>query len=101
MDTVRGGHAISRDNGGRAVRAALSWFDLERLGWEEGDVIAGLTIVGDEKVPTGRMRVSCDAEPSDDGELSQQEPKPAERELAPAVSTPERELVPAVGSTQA
>jgi hypothetical protein len=70
--------------GGTANRVHLSWFDLERLGWEEGDVVCGLTVVGDEKVSTGMMRVSCDAEP-DEGR------KEAEEEVVEAVS--ERELV--------
>ena len=70
--------------GGSANRVHLSWFDLERIGWEEGDVICGLIVVGDEKVATGMMRVSCDAEPSDDKEE-------AEEEVVEAVS--ERELV--------
>ena len=51
--------------GGKANRVHLSWFDLERIGWEEGDVICGLIVVGDEKVSTGMMRVSCDAEPDE------------------------------------
>jgi hypothetical protein len=49
--------------GGKATEVHLSWFDVERLGWEDGDVICGLVVVGDETVPTGRMRVTCDAEP--------------------------------------
>jgi hypothetical protein len=77
-------HNSSCPWGGSATRVHLSWFDLERIGWEEGDVICGLIVVGDEKVATGMMRVSCDAEPSDDKEE-------AEEEVVEAVS--ERELV--------
>ena len=33
--------------GGKANQVHLSWFDLERIGWEEGDVICGLVVVGD------------------------------------------------------
>jgi len=72
--------------GGKANAVHLSWFDIERMGWEEGDVICGLVVVGDEKVATGMMRVTCDAEPSDD--RSEQEEV---REVVEAVS--ERELV--------
>jgi hypothetical protein len=36
------------------------------MGWEEGDVICGLVVVGDSTVATGMMRVTCDAEPDDD-----------------------------------
>jgi hypothetical protein len=56
------------------------------MGWEEGDVICGLLVVGDERVATGMMRVTCDAEPEDDRFESEQE-----EEVVEAVS--ERELV--------
>jgi hypothetical protein len=69
---------------GSANRVHLLWFDLERIGWDEGDVICGLIVVGDEKVATGMMRVSCDAEPGGGREE-------AEEEIVEAVS--ERELV--------
>src|SRR5687767_231796 len=72
--------------GGTANRVHLSWFDLERIGWEEGDVICGLVVMGDERVATGTMRVSCDAEPDDDRFEEEQE-----EEVVEAVS--ERELV--------
>ena len=49
--------------GGKGTHVHLSWFDIERMGWEEGDVICGLVVVGDERVATGMMRVTCDAEP--------------------------------------
>ena len=48
--------------GGKGTHVHLSWFDIERMGWEEGDVICGLVVVGDG-VATGMMRVTCDAEP--------------------------------------
>jgi hypothetical protein len=70
--------------GGKANRVHLSWFDLERIGWEEGDVICGLIVVGDSQVATGMMRVSCDAEPGGGREE-------AEEEVVEAVS--ERELI--------
>jgi len=74
--------------GGRANRVHLSWFDLERIGWEEGDVICGLIVVGDETVATGMMRVTCDAEPDDPSGLEAEE----DVEVVDAVSR-ERELV--------
>ena len=49
--------------GGKATEVHLAWFDIERIGWEDGDIICGLVVVGDETVQTGRMRVTCDAEP--------------------------------------
>ena len=73
--------------GGTATEVHLTFFDIERLGWEEGDVICGLTVVGDPKVATGMMRVTCDAEP-DGGPQEEEEVE----EVVEAVS--ERELQP-------
>ena len=74
--------------GGTANAVHLNWFDIERMGWEEGDVICGLTVMGDEKVATGMMRVTCDAEPDGPGGLSEEvddevvEVVSADREIA-------------------
>ena len=57
--------------GGKANAVHMSYFDIERIGWEEGDVICGLVVVGDRTVATGMMRVTCDAEPG--GGPSEQE----------------------------
>ena len=75
--------------GGDANAVHLNWFDLERIGWEEGDVICGLVVVGDETVQTGRMQVTCDAEPSDDKHEEEEV-----EEVVDAVST--RELTPSL-----
>jgi hypothetical protein len=48
---------------GEGKRIYMTGFDIERLGWEEGDVIAGLTLFADTKLATGRFRVECDNEP--------------------------------------
>ena len=72
--------------GGTANAVHMSYFDIERIGWEEGDVICGLVVVGDERVSTGMMRVTCDAEPDDDDALQEEV-----EEVVEAVS--ERELV--------
>jgi hypothetical protein len=72
--------------GGKANEVHLAFFDIERMGWEEGDVICGLVVVGDETVATGMMRVTCDAEP-DGGKKEEEEVE----EVVDAVS--ERELV--------
>jgi hypothetical protein len=52
--------------GGKANEVHLAYFDIERMGWEEGDLICGLIVVGDSTVATGMMRVTCDAEPEPD-----------------------------------
>jgi hypothetical protein len=76
--------------GGKANQVHLSWYDIERLGWEEGDVICGLVVVGDERMATGRMRVSCDAEPGG-GQREEEE------EVVEAVA--DREVVTTVPSS--
>jgi hypothetical protein len=35
-------------------------FEIERMGWEEGDLIAGLTLEADERLGTGAFRLVCD-----------------------------------------
>jgi hypothetical protein len=84
---------MSVDASGKNMRAVcqakevhLAFFDIERMGWEEGDVICGLVVVGDVTVATGMMRVTCDAEP-DGGNKEEEEVE----EVVDAVS--ERELV--------
>jgi hypothetical protein len=73
--------------GGKANEVHLAFFDIERMGWEEGDVICGLVVVGDSTVATGMMRVTCDAEPDGGGRSEEEEVE----EFVDAVS--ERELV--------
>jgi hypothetical protein len=80
-------HNTTCPYGGNATEVHLNWFDLERIGWEEGDVICGLTVIGDEKVATGMMRVTCDAEPDEPSGLEEEE----DIEIVEAVSS-EREI---------
>lgn len=84
-------HDKSCPYGGTANAVHLNWFDIERMGWEEGDVICGLVVSGDEKVATGMMRVTCDAEPDDPGGLQEE----ADDEIVEAVSADREILVPA------
>ena len=72
--------------GGTATEVHLAFFDIERIGWDEGDVICGLIVVGDSAVATGMMRVTCDAEP-DGGREEEEEVE----EVVDAVA--DRELV--------
>lgn len=62
-------HDLNCPYGGEGKRVLLTGFDIERMGWEEGDVVAGLVVVASTAVATGRMRVECDAEPNQDQEL--------------------------------
>lgn len=41
-----------------AVR--MNPFEIERMGWEEGDVIAGLVLEADPRLGTGAFRLVCD-----------------------------------------
>ena len=52
----------------------LSWFDMERLGYDEGETLwAGITIHGLDKQQTGNLRVLCDGE--HDGDKAETEEK--------------------------
>ena len=83
-------HDASCPWGGKANAVHLSFFDIERMGWEEGDVICGLVVQGDEKVATGMMRVTCDAEPGGGG-LQEEE----DVEVVEAVSADREVVTPA------
>lgn len=48
--------------GGVAQRIYMMAFDIERLGWEEGDLVAGMIIFADSSLTTGRFVVECDGE---------------------------------------
>jgi hypothetical protein len=74
--------------GGKATEVHMAFFDIERLGWEEGDTICGLVVVADGSVTSGRLRVTCDAEPDGGGRKEEEEVE----EVVDAVST--RELQP-------
>jgi hypothetical protein len=50
----------------------MTHFDMDRMGWEEGDVIAGLTLLVDTSLTTGRFRVECDAEPGAKPEVEEE-----------------------------
>lgn len=49
---------------GKADRVYMHPADIERMQWEEGDVIAGLTLYGDSTMSPGRLRISCPGERS-------------------------------------
>lgn len=53
---------------GEGKRIYMTWFDIDRMGWEEGDTIAGLILMVDGTLATGRFRVECDNEPKPDTE---------------------------------
>ncbi len=43
-----------------AAEVRMNPFEIERMGWEVGDVIAGLTLEADPKLGTGAFRLVCD-----------------------------------------
>lgn len=59
--------------GGEGKWIYMTAFDIERMGWEEGDTIAGMTLFADGSLTTGRFRVECDAEPSDSPKVESEE----------------------------
>jgi hypothetical protein len=59
-------HDTTCPYGGTGTRICMCGFDVERMGWEEGDVIAGLVVTIDSSITSGRFRVECDAEPTND-----------------------------------
>jgi hypothetical protein len=62
-------------------------FEIERMEWEEGDVIAGLVLEGDPKVGTGAFRLVCDG----------MEPPELEIEETEVITAPAEPLVVPVG----
>jgi hypothetical protein len=69
-------------------------FEIERMGWEEGDVIAGLALEADARLGTGAFRLVCDGmEPP---ELDVEQDVVIEAPVEPAVvpSGPPRERDP-------
>lgn len=58
---------------GEGKRIYMTGFDIERMGWEEDDVIAGLVLKIDTNLATGRFRVECDNEPTAEPEITEEE----------------------------
>jgi hypothetical protein len=70
----------------------LSHFDMERLGFEEGEeVLPGITIHGDSGV-TGNFRVLCDGEHDEELEVEEQEVVEAVAQHAVPEGLPVREV---------
>ena len=62
-------------------------FEIERMGWEEGDVIAGLVLEADPRVGSGAFRLVCDG----------MEPPELEEEREAVVEVPTEPLVVPAG----
>jgi hypothetical protein len=62
-------------------------FEIERMQWEEGDVIAGLVLEADGKLGTGAFRLVCDG----------MEPPELEIEETEVISAPTEPLEVPVG----
>jgi hypothetical protein len=69
-------------------------FEIERMQWEEGDIVAGLVLEADPKVGTGAFRLVCDGMEPPELEIEETEviTAPAEPLVVPA--GPEREHEP-------
>lgn len=55
---------------GPAIEVHMAPFDIGRMRWEEGDVIAGLLLVSNPNVQPGRMRVVCAGDKENDVSLN-------------------------------
>lgn len=65
-----------------AIRICMHPFDINRMGWEEGDIISELWLIADTSVTTGMLRIECE------GDIDSSEP-----DITEAVSN--KELIPA------
>jgi hypothetical protein len=65
-------------------------YELERMQWEEGDVIAGLVVESDPKIGTGAFRLVCDG----------MEPPELEIEEVEAIGAPTEPLEIPVGPSR-
>lgn len=66
---------------------AMNPFEIERMGWEEGDTIAGLLLEADARLGTGAFRLVCDGT----------DPPELEVEEVPVIEAPTEPLVVPVG----
>jgi len=68
-------------------------FEIERMGWEEGDLIAGLTLEADSKLGTGAFRLVCDGMEPPELEIEEEAviEAPAEPLVVPAGPVREHE----------
>lgn len=62
-------------------------FEIDRMQWEEGDIIAGLVLEADPKIGTGAFLLVCDG----------MEPPELEIEETEVISAPAQPLVVPVG----
>jgi hypothetical protein len=65
-------------------------FEIERMQWEEGDMIAGLVLEGDPQLGTGAFRLVCDG----------MEPPELEIEETDVIEAPTGPLVVPVGPSR-
>ena len=61
-------------------------FEIERMSWEEGDMIAGLVLQADGRIGTGTFRLVCDGSEPPELELEEESviEAPAEPLVIPA-----------------
>jgi hypothetical protein len=60
---AKAAHDANCPFGGEGKRVLMHPFDIERMRWDEGDIIAGLLLISDTAIVTGMLKVECDAEP--------------------------------------
>lgn len=71
--------------------------EVERMGWEDGDTIAGLVLQADPQLGTGTFRLVCDG--SEPPELEIEETDAVSREAEEPLLVPVSPAAPAPGRT--
>lgn len=66
-------------------------FEIERMGWEEGDMIAGLVLEADGRIGTGAFRLVCDGMEPPELEIEQEAVIAAPAEPVVVPSAPRRD----------
>ena len=71
-------------------------FEIERMGWEEGDTIAGLVLEADPRIGTGAFRLVCDGMEPPELDIEEEAviEAPAEPLTVPVPAGPPREGEP-------
>jgi hypothetical protein len=73
-------------------------FEIERMQWEEGDVIAGLVLEGDPKIGTGAFLLVCDGMEPPELDVEETEVIQAPAEPLEVPVGPSRESDPRFGA---
>src|SRR5947209_7050958 len=68
VSAAKDAHNATCQWGSPALEVHMHPYDIDRLGWEDGDNIAGLTLVGTDSVQPDRMLIDCAGDKAGHGE---------------------------------